>query len=191
MRQASAAIAEWLERGRFANAPEGARPSGWPVAGLAAGRPLKAVVSLLWASREEAPVPAVVGWQHGHVGPVWLGEPMFVALGDLEKLFAFRASTKEVHDRKCSGCFFSVQQMRATYFSNQGFTGVDNYPASRIAPQFSLSHSGSGSSHKVVIGVYRFRTAIASTSGHASACAPQRFRALLSRGAVPPRTEAR
>lgn len=56
MRQASAAIAEWLERGRFANAPEGARPSGWPVAGLAAGRPLKAVVSLLWAPRNEAPV---------------------------------------------------------------------------------------------------------------------------------------
>lgn len=87
---------------------------------------------------------------------------MFVALGDLEKLFAFRASTKEMHDRKCSGYFFAVQQRRGTYFSIQGFTGVDNYPASRIAPQFFLSHSGSGSSQKVVIGVYRFRVAIAS-----------------------------
>lgn len=105
MRQTSAAIAEWLERGRFANAPEGARPSGWPVAGLAAGRPLKAVVSLLWAPRKEAPVPAVMGWQHGHVGPVWLGEPMFIALGDLEKLFAFRASTKEVRDRNVADVF--------------------------------------------------------------------------------------
>lgn len=103
-----------------------------------------------------------MGWQHGHVGPVWLSEPMFVALGDLEKLFAFRASTKEVHDGKCSGYFFAVQQRRATYFSIQGFTGVDNYQACRIAPQFFLSHSGSGSSQKVVIGVYRFRTVTAS-----------------------------
>lgn len=116
---------------------------------------------------------------------------MFVALGDLEKLFAFRASTKEVHDRKCTGCFFAMQQRRATYFSIQGFTGVDNCPASRIAPQFFLSHSGSGSSQKVAIGVYRFHTAIASTSAHASACAPEHLCALLSRGAMPPRTEAR
>lgn len=106
------------------------------------------MVSLLWAPRKEAPVPAVMGWQHGHVGPVWLSKPMFVALGDLEKLFAFRASTKEMHDRKCNGYFFAVQQRRATYFSIQGFTGVDNCPASRIAPQFFLSHSGSGSRRK-------------------------------------------
>lgn len=87
---------------------------------------------------------------------------MFVALGDLEKLFAFRASTKEVHDRKCTGCFFAVQQRRATYFSIQGSTGVDPYPASRTVPQFLPSHSGSGSSQKVVTEVYRFRTVTAS-----------------------------
>lgn len=50
-------------------------------------------------------------WQHGHIGPVWLSEPVFVALGDLEKPFAFRASKKEVLDRECSGSHFTGQEM--------------------------------------------------------------------------------
>lgn len=97
MRQTSAAIAEWLERGRFANAPEGARPSGWPVAGLAAGRPLKAVVSLLWAPRKEAPVQ-----------PEWADSmDTSVLFGSVSRCLSHQATWKsyslfELPRRKCT-----------------------------------------------------------------------------------------